>query len=541
MGLAAETPDQSAGKKVTAALDKQAELIAGLAKIQQDEGAEIATIKSALEEVVTELRSLTSDDAPTTIDPKESHASMIDDQVAGQFRSMQENTQRMIDELETRFNLKAGEPANDVAPDMGEQLAGLMLTDDNVKRTVDAIKHRSPGDAVFLDKDIPSIVETMRLPAGMLRDVVGLAEAGALDPRFRRQEVVRHLREPTNVASLFRQVSIRNQRYEFARQTFVGLHASVNTTVNGAHLDSDTVITVTDGSIFIEDSVVEFHTTAGPIAKFVSIAGNDLTISDTAGGAGSALGVALAGGEQVTSETYKATAEEAAKPEGYDEYEEIVQFLIMFATHITTTEQRLHFAPMFQAFLNGELRERHLRNTDHGVLYGAGDAMSAAAVELAGLANETGVQTLAWSVGQSKDTQADLIARGADLIFSDDNASLTAIMNRTQWRNVVVLKGTDGHYVSNRGPVMIVDEPGRRFVGPIAVRRSGKCRVSDIFVVDPSSCAELVSGGNARISMGHNNDDFRKNKLAIRYEESLLFAILSTTGYIVLDVDSQPA
>lgn len=540
MSLATATPDQSVEKKVTAALDKQAEVIAKLAETGATNGADIATVKSALEEVVGELRSLTSDDAPRVIVEKESHLAMIDEQVAGQLRSMETNMQRMIDELETRFNLKAGEAANDVVPDMGEQVAALMLTDDNVKRTVEAIRRKDRGWAVALDKDIPSIVQTHLQPAGMLREVVGFAEAGALDPRFRRTEIVRHLREPTNVASLFRQVMIQNQRYEFGRQTFVGLHGSINTTVNGAHLDSDTVIAVTDGSIFIEDSVVEFHTTAGPIAKFVSITVNDLTISDTAGGAPSALGVALAGGEQVTSEAYLATAEEAAKPEGFDQYEEAVQFLIMLATHITTTEQRLHFAPMFQAFLNGELRERHMRNVDRHLLYGVGDATSVAATELAGLANETGVQTLAWSVGQVDDTQADLIARGADLIYSEDNAALTAIMHRTQWRNVVTLKGSDGHYVSNRGPVMIVDEPGRRFVGPIAVRRSGKCRVADIFVVDPMSAAELVSGGNAKISMGHNDDDFRNNRVAIRYEESLLFAILSTTGYIVLDVDSQP-
>lgn len=537
MGLAVETPDQSVGKKVQAALDKQAELFS---EFRDASGADVATLKTALETMQAKLDSLTSDDAPRTVVEKPSHATMIDDQVAGQFRSMQENTQRMIDELETRFQLKAGEAANDVLPDMGEELASLLLTDDNVKRTADAIKHRSPGDAVFLEKDIPSIVSMSRRPAEMLRDVVGLAEAAALDPRFRRQEVVRHLREPTNVASLFRQVSIRNQRYEFGRQTFVGLHASINTTVNGAHGDSVTVIAVTDGSIFIEDSVVEFHTTSGVIAKFVAISGNNLTISDTAGGAGSALGTALSGGEQVTSEVYQATAEEAAKPEGFDQYEELTQFLIMFATHITTTEQRLHFAPMFQAFLNGELRERHLRNVDFQVLYGTGDG-TVTQTELPGLLNETGVQTLAWSVGQSKDTQADLVLRGADLIFSDDNASLVAVMDRTQWRNVVVLKGTDGHYVSNRGPVMIADEPGRRFIGPISVRRSGKCRANHIFVVDPGSAAELVSGGNARIAMGHNADDFRKNKLAIRYEESLLFAILSITGYIVLDVDSQPA
>jgi HK97 family phage major capsid protein len=531
------TAVQTVESKVQAALDKQAGLFS---EFRDSTGSDISTLKTALETMQAKLDSLTSDDAPRTVEEKASGTAMIDDQVAGQLRSIKEETQRAIDELETRFNLAAGQPANDVIPDMGEELAALMLTDDNVRRTADAINLKSPGWAVKLDKDIPSIVSLPRLPAGMLRDVIGLDEAGALDPRFRRSEVVRHLREPTNVASLFRQVSIRNQRYEFARQTFVGLHASINTTVNGAHGDSVTVIAVTDGSIFIEDSVVEFHTSAGPIAKFVSISTNDLTISDTAGGTPSALGVALAGGEQVTSETYKATAEEAAKPEGFDEYEEIVQFLIMLATHITTTEQRLHFAPLFQAFLNGELRERHLRNVDHHVLYGTGDG-TVTQTELPGLANETGVQTLAWSVGQTKDTQADLVLRGADLIFSDDNASLTAIMNRTQWRNVVTLKGTDGHYVSNRGPVMISDEPGRRFIGPISVRRSGKCRVSDIFVVDPSAAAELVSGGNARIAMGHNNDDFRKNKLAIRYEESLLFAILSTTGYIVLDVDSQPA
>lgn len=551
MGLAKETPDQSVASKVTAALDKQAEIFAKVEATAAAQGGDISELRSALEDGLAEIRTLTSDNAPRTVEGKESHASMIDDQVAGQFRSMGEQVQRMLDQLELTTGRRGTEPANDIEKTFGEEMASVMLADDNIKRTLEVVKEgrggwgadlggerpeKAPPD--FVDP-VPSIVGMNARAVSAVRDVIGLGEAGALDPRFRRPEIVRHLREPTNVASLFRQVSIRNQRYEFGRQTFVGLHGSINTTVNGAHISSLTVIVVTDGSIFIEDSVVEFHTTAGPIAKFVSVSGNNLTISDTAGGAPSALGVALAGGEQVTSETYKATAEEGAKPEGFDEYEELIQFLIMLATHITTTEERLHFAPLFQSFLNGEMQERHMRNVDGHTLYGTGDG-TATATELPGLANETGVQTLAWSAGQLNDTQADLILRGSDLIFSEDNAMLWAVMARAQWRNVTSLKGSDAHYVSFRGPVMIVDEPGRRFVGPVAVRRSGKCRIADIFVVDPMHAAELVSGGNARMQMGHNNDDFRKNKVAMKYSESLLLAILSTTGYIVLDVDSQP-
>jgi hypothetical protein len=87
---------------------------------------------------------------------------------------------------------------------------------------------------------------------------------------------------------------------------------------------------------------------------------------------------------------------------------------------------------------------------------------------------------------------------------------------------------------------MITDEPGRRFIGPHAVRRSGFVNLGDVFLIDPAVASEIADLEDASLAMGHNNDDFTKNLVRIRYDHRMLHAILSVTGYAIGDWDSQP-
>lgn len=527
-------------KQVQAALDKQSEIVAGLVTRS---AAEFDEIKSAMSDVVDDLAKYTSDDAPTKVKERADHKAMIDEQFAGMTLSLKSEVERQIAEMEVAFNLKTAggtaDPANDVQLDPRDKIADTMLADDMVARLEAHKRARNPG---FLEPiKIPSLILAPPRFDAMFATPMANPDLGALTPRMRRSDVVFHLREATDVLSLFRRVPTGGRdRYEWARQKFEGLYGAHFTTVDGAHGDSVTVIAVTSAAHLLEDSLVRFFTTSGAIAKFISISGNNLTISDTPGGAGAALGVALSGGEQASSEMYGATPEGSAKAEGTDSYEEIEQILINLATFKTVTEQRLTSAPQFQAFVNRDLVDALRRNMDWQVLYGDGDGTRGETAQ-PGLINETGAQTLAWSSGESKDTRADLILRVADLIHSDDAGTLTAVMNKVDWTKIVLAKGTDGHYTTNRGPVLIVDEPGRRFVGPHMVRRSGMVNEGDTFVIDPAVASEIADLEDAALAMGRINDDFTKNIVRLRYDHRMLHAILSITGYGVGDWDSQPA
>lgn len=527
-------------KTVQAVLDKQAEIVGGLVTRSD---ASFAEIRSAMSDVEAELAKYTSDDAPHKVTERASHKAMIEEQFAGMMSSLREEVQRQIAEVEVAFNLKTAggtvDPANDVQVDPRDKIAEMMLADGAAEKLA---AHKRAGNPGFLEPTkIPSLILAPPRFDAMYATPMADADLGALTPRFRRPDVVFHLREATDIVSLFRRVPTGGRdRYEWARQKFEGLYGAHFTTVDGAHGDAVTVIAVADASHLVEDSLVRFFTTAGVIAKFISISTNNLTISDTPGGAGSALGVALSGGEQVSSEMYAATVEGAAKPEGTDSYEEIEQVLINMATFKTITEQRLTSVPSAQAFINRDLVDALRRNMDWQTLYAAGDGTRTATVQ-PGLINETGAQTLAWSSGQSKDTRADLILRVADLIHSDDAGNLTAIMNKLDWTKIVTAKGTDGHYVTNRGPVLIVDEPGRRFVGPHMVRRSGMVNEGDVFVIDPAVASEIADLEDASLAMGRIDKDFTNNVVRLRYDHRMLHAILSITGYGIGDWDSQPA
>lgn len=520
---------------VQAALDTMSGTVSGLV-VRTDAG--IAEVKSAMENAIAKVEQYTSDDAPKRVVELASHREMIEQQFAGQMLSLREELKRQMDELEVAFNVKteggAATAANDVIAHPHNQIAEKMFADGLIAKLATKKSGRKVG---YMEPTaIPSLIAA---PPDVMR-VLSETELGPLTPRFRRSDVVFHLRERSDIVSLLRRVPTGGRdRYEFARQTFLGLYGAHATTVNGAHGDSVTTIALTDASRMLEDSFVRFFTTAGAIGKFVAITGNNVVISDTPGGTPSALGTALAGGEAASSEQYEHTPELSAKVEGTDVYEELEQILINMATFVAVSEQRLVSAPQFQAFINRELVSRANRNMDYQILYGAGTGIRAD-VEQPGWINETGAQTLAWASGDTDDTRADLILRLADLINSDDDGDLTAIMNKRDWTTLVKAKGSDGHYVTNRGPVLITDEPGRRFVGPHAVRRSGFVNLTNVFLIDPAVASEIADLEDASLAMGHNDDDFTKNIVRIRYDHRMLHAILSVTGYAIGTWDSQP-
>ncbi|MEE9481220.1 MAG: phage major capsid protein [Kiloniellales bacterium] len=522
-------------KVVQHALDKQSEIVSGLVT-RTDAG--FTEVRAAMADTIAKVEQYTSGDAPKRVQELTSHREMIEQQFAGQMLSLREELKRQVDELEAAFNVKTSggtaDPANDVGADPRSQIAEKMYADGAHTEILQRKAERTVG--YMKPVKIPSLIAA---PPDIMR-VLSETELGPLTPRFRRSDVVFHLRERSDIVSLLRRVPTGGRdRYEFARQKLEGLYGAHATTVDGAHISSVTTISLVDASRLLENSFLRFFTTAGAIGKFIAITGNDVVISDTPGGAPSALGVSLAGGEQASSEQYEHTPELAAKVEGTDAYEELEQILINMATLIPVSEQRLISAPQFQAFINRELVARANRNMDYQLLYGAGTGLRTD-VEQPGWINETGAQTLTWASGDTNDTRADLILRLADLINSDDDGDLTAIMNKRDWTTLVKAKGTDGHYVTNRGPVLITDEPGRRFVGPHAVRRSGFVNLTDVFLIDPAVASEIADLEDANLAMGHDNDDFSKNIVRIRYDHRMLHAILSTTGYAIGTWDSQP-
>jgi len=373
---------------------------------------------------------------------------------------------------------------------------------------------------------------------GKAEITLGSAELSPLLVPFHRGPVVEPKTERSDFLRLIPRVPIGGKEtYDFRRETEASRLGYVSTTIVGAVAAIDTTITVADANGIVTDTYVRFHVAAG-IQRFpVSRAGNVLTLLDAPGGSPTAFGTTAVGGERATSENYGATAESAEKPFGILEYETVILTLKTFATVLGLTQQRMDSLPQFQGFVERKLRASALRNLSWQLLYGD----DASALEIPGLASETGVQTYAWSSGVAGDTMADAVARAAALI--PGNGMLTLTINKADWNSIKLVKAAaDGHYMhTNLGPVVLVDTPTQKFLGPYMVNFDDAVVPGDFFLVDHAETSEWPHKDLASaFSAGWINDDFILNQLKVRYEDTLSHAILTTSGYVYGTFDAAP-
>lgn len=244
----------------------------------------------------------------------------------------------------------------------------------------------------------------------------------------------------------------------------------------------------------------------------------------------------IAEGDSITSEVYGATAESATKPYAYAEFETVNETMKTLAILMGITKQRLNSAPMFDAWARRVLVERAKRVLSWHLMYGD----DANAGELAGFASESGVQTYAWSGGAVGDTRADAVLKAALLIAGDPTCTL--VLNKRDWTNIYLEKATDGHYINTKtGPTMILDGgPGRRYLGSYPVIIDDAIIDGDFLLLDPRRASELYDQQSSEILVGYVDDQFARNELTLRYDETLLHAIMSVYSYVHGEFDGAP-
>lgn len=525
--VAPELRDDTPGARIERGLSKVREIFEAHDAKLKTNGGDIEGIKQQLTELREELSSLGAG-APNKVKSGEVK-SMIDAQLAAQFKALSEDVQRRIDSIE----IKAQQAPSIIAEPSASDIASIVLGSDDVMAQLREMKtQRRAGYTKSVR--IPSVVGPRSI-----KDILGSSQLEALTPRARRVATVAQLTEATDIASLIPRVGLGGkERYEYARQKEEGRLGAVATTLADVTATGDADMDVVDANGIIDGSLVRVFQGATIKEFFVSVSGDTLTLfSDPELTSATTFGApASAGGERVTTEDYGATAEEAIKPQGWDEYEEIELALKTLAQVLTVTQQRLDAVPSFQSFVERELVMRARRNLSRHLLYGDGTT-----AQLDGLASESGAQTYLWSTGQTDDTRADAVFRAADQIHVDDGQELTVAMKKDDWTKLLTLKGSDGHYIhTNRGPVAFSDMPGARFIGTHRVVRDGKVREGDFFLAAWDLASEWPDSETDSIMLGFINDDFLKNIIRVRQEMKVGHAILRTSAYVVGDWDSQP-
>lgn len=458
---------------------------------------------------------------------------LVEAQFKGALQGYAETVQRRLDGIEAaqeRLALAAGDAGQTEVKSLAERIHGS----EQFAAYREAKASGRPHDMRLVGPEY-SIHSRERKAAVTL----GAAELGPLLVPFHRTSVVEPLVESSGFASLIPRIPVGGRdTYDFRRETDASSLGYVTTTIGAAVAPTDTSVTVGDTNGFVEDTVVRFFVGGSVFTHYVSIAdATTLDLLDAPGGSPAQAGfTSVSGGERVTSENYGVTAENAEKPFGWLEFETVTVTLKTIATVLGLTQQRMDSLAQFDRFVEGKLVMRHNRNLSYQLLYGDDGAN-----ELAGLASETGVMTYAWSTGVTGDTRADAVLRAMDEIHDDNQLIVT--MNKRDWTRIMLEKSSsDGHYINtNRGPVLLVDSPGRRFLGPILVNLDGACREGDFFLVDHSQASEWPDAEASGFAMGFINDDFIYNRLKVRYEDKLNQAILATSAYVHGSWDAPPA
>lgn len=509
-----------------------------LSKQSESELARIAKagfeeIKNHIETVEGRVKALESKpDRPTQDELNELLKSdQIEVVIQAQIDSVKNAVDEKLDNIEARLALEAQRSQPAEAPKSWAEMVHDREEFKSLKRLPKGSRHIFSKGQNLEITGLPSLVATP--PKVKAVTVLGATELGGLLDPFHRMTPVERLVEFSDMISWIRRLPIGGADvFDFPRETEASRLGYVTTTLTAPVAAIDTTIDVAEVEGIEEGTFLRIFSAAGALlgtVEVLSIA--SLTITLTA-----AAGFTASTDDQVTSENYGATAEQALKPTGWLEFEKITQNQKTIATYLSMTQQRLDALPQFEGFVENKLRMRARRNLGWHVVYG--DDTDAG--QWAGFMSDPGALSYLWSSGPAGDFRADAVVRAAALIHSGN--ALTAHMNIRDWNLLRLEKNTvDGNYaLTSFGPQLIIDRPGLTSMGPIMVNVDGVMRDADFMVIDHALASVWTDTETAAFSAGFINDDFVKNIVRVRYEERGNHAIEEPLAVVNGEFDSQP-
>lgn len=209
--------------------------------------------------------------------------------------------------------------------------------------------------------------------------------------------------------------------------------------------------------------------------------------------------------ETLFTNTAAEVAEGTTKPEAALEMTERLAQLEVIAVWIPVTEQQLDDVPRIQDYVERRLKFMVNQRLDFQLVVGTG-----VTPQIAGILNKPGIQTQA----RGTDPVPDAIRKAMTKIRVGGMAEPNAvILHPNDWQDVRLLRTVDGIYIwgppSEAGP--------QRIWGINVVENVGEPENTGL-VGDFLNFSELVAKGGIQVQIGWINDDFIKNRKAVRVE-----------------------
>jgi hypothetical protein len=166
-----------------------------------------------------------------------------------------------------------------------------------------------------------------------------------------------------------------------------------------------------------------------------------------------------------------------------------------------------------------------------------------------GLLTDSDAETVTWSGLVAGSTRGDCLYKaGCDVVADGE---IVALVHPNDWFKILSAKSSAGGYLHGRDSVMpVIDTPTLRALGRFVVELDDDLNEGDGWIGSPGEASEIVRQSESSlaagqvmpgVSMGYINDDFARNRVALRSEEAVEQAVLSTAAYRVLDFDSAPS
>jgi hypothetical protein len=240
-------------------------------------------------------------------------------------------------------------------------------------------------------------------------------------------------------------------------------------------------------------------------------------------------------GWKVTSENYAATAELGEKPNQFVGSTTESFTLKVLASILPTTVNALNTIQGMAALIERKMPYRADRNLSQHLIYGDGSAD-----ELQGLRTYSGAQSYLWSSGVSGDNQVDALMRAINLI--PWGVPIDVLMSQVDLPALTLLKGSDGHYLrtGSFGQVPLTQIGLSWFLGSHELVFDYAVTSGDFTCINWMGASEIADQNTASLQWGYIDDDFVKNIIRARSEQTLAHAILDAQEYVVGEWDAAP-
>jgi HK97 family phage major capsid protein len=199
---------------------------------------------------------------------------------------------------------------------------------------------------------------------------------------------------------------------------------------------------------------------------------------------------------------------------------------------LPATRQVLDDVGQLRGYIDGRLLFGLKLKEEQQILYGTGESP-----QLTGIMTHADVQTYAWSEGTAGDTKVDAIRRAMTLAQVAEYPVDTVVLHPTDWEDIELAKGSDGHYLW-----VTVQNGGELRVWRLNVVVTTAMNAGEFLVGAARYGAMLWDRMQASIFVTDSHADFFiYNKLAILAEERLALTIFRPEAFVAGEFDAAPA